>query len=217
MMSFRSEFLEPDCAERGGYERVYQPGVTDLNAPVLSAGLEFRPNANSRITIEGGERYKRSTWAARAEVQVSDRIALTGRYTEVLAPDQLHLANAFTDFVAATAELPAPTTPTRFRYQENLYDQTSYDKRGEVHVLYSGASNVIDVSAQLSDRRFVVTGGRDRSASADVRITSCSMTYQPVYPAAVRPERAGCASAAAPAASVATPVRKARRSSSPDS
>jgi uncharacterized protein (PEP-CTERM system associated) len=148
---------------RAGYERVYQEGVTDISSPVLSAGLEFRINPRSRITIEGGERYKRSAWSARANIQISDRLFVSARYIETLAPDQLYVAQSFEEFVEETARLPAPIVPGAFTFRENLYNQTSYNKSAEIHALYAGPIQSLDFSARWSDRRFLISDTHDRS------------------------------------------------------
>lgn len=155
---------------RAGYEHVFQPGVTDIDAPVLSAGLEIRPNRYSLFSIEGGRRYGRTSWSARANIQVSDKIYLNARYLEMPAPDQLYVAQSFQDFVEESATLPLPivpgVSPATFIFRENLYNQTSFNKSAELHAIYSGAIQSFNLSAQYSDRHFLVSDTHDRSVTA---------------------------------------------------
>lgn len=162
---------------RVGYERVRQQGIDNIDSPVLSAGLEFRPNATSRISIEGGERFNRGAWAARADLRLGSRFLLFGRHTEMLAPDQLHLANDFDEFIAQSETLPTPTISRVFEFGQNIYNQTSYNKLTELRLAYNGDVNFIELSTLYSDREFLSTSTnpnpntKDRSLSADLSAT----------------------------------------------
>jgi uncharacterized protein (PEP-CTERM system associated) len=155
---------------RAGYEHVFQPGVTDIDAPVLSAGVEIRPNRYSTLSFEGGRRYDRTSWSARANVQVTDKIYLNARYMEMPAPDQLYVAQSFQDFVEESASLPLPivpgVSPATFIFRENLYNQTSFNKTADLHALYSGVTQSLDLSARWSDRHFLAADTHDRSVTA---------------------------------------------------
>jgi uncharacterized protein (PEP-CTERM system associated) len=99
---------------RAGYERIRQSGVVDLSAPVLSVGIELSPNATSRLTVEGGQRYERTAWNAKADVRLGNRLLLTGEYYETLSPSQVYVANSFERFVEQTKDFPAPVVPQVF-------------------------------------------------------------------------------------------------------
>jgi uncharacterized protein (PEP-CTERM system associated) len=156
---------------RAGYERVRQQGVANIDSPVLSVGLEFRPNEDSRVTVEGGERYNRSAWALRADVRLAPRFRLFARHTEVLAPDQIHLANDFDEFIAESESLPIPSISRSFQFGQNIYNQTSYNKVSQASLEYNGAVNFFSLSTVYSDRLFLDTDTKDRSLSADISAT----------------------------------------------
>ncbi len=147
---------------RAGYEGILQRGVVDIDAPVLSAGVEFRPNAASRLTFEGGQRYRRAAWSAKADLKVSDRLQLTGQYYETLTPDQVYVANTFEDFVEQIENLPAPVIQQTFVVRENLYNQTSYNKTAELHAVHTARTDQLDFSVRWSDRRFFGVHAEDR-------------------------------------------------------
>jgi uncharacterized protein (PEP-CTERM system associated) len=146
---------------RAGYERIRQSGVVDLSAPVLSVGIELSPNATSRLTVEGGQRYERTAWNAKADVRLGNRLLLTGEYYETLSPSQVYVANSFERFVEQTKDFPAPVVPQSFSMRENIYNQTTYNKVADFHVIYGEQHQSLDVSGRLSRRKFVDTNTKD--------------------------------------------------------
>lgn len=156
---------------RGGYEDTHQRGIDDISAPLLSAGLEYRPNAASRITVEGGQRYKRSAWAATADVKLTERSAIYGNYTESLTPDQVYVGNAFTEFLSMSAQLRPLVTTRKFSFDENLYNQASFNKRAEVRLTHSAPSELVELRVLWSDRRFIATDTHDRFILGGVAFT----------------------------------------------
>jgi hypothetical protein len=153
---------------RAGYETVFQPGVTRINAGVFTGGLEFTPNAKSVITVEGGTRYGRGIWAARANVQLSSRFSITGSYAVAVQPDQVYVSNTLGDFIDRTAQLPSPIVPGSFRYSPNLYNQTSLNKTAEAHLIYLGDIQSVDLSVNWTDRDFLSALGHDRSLIGNI-------------------------------------------------
>jgi hypothetical protein len=156
---------------RAGYETVFQPGITRINSEILSAGFEITPNERSRFTVEGGRRYDRLIWNAKAKLQLSPRILLTGQYSENVQPDQVYVADTLGDFIERTAALPPPVVPGSFRFSPNLYNQVSLNKTAEVHVIYSGQIQSLDASVHWADRNFLSAGGHDRTLIAAVAYT----------------------------------------------
>jgi hypothetical protein len=148
---------------RAGYERIRERGVIDLDAPVLSAGVEFRPNATSRLSLEGGRRYDRTAWNAKADFRVAKAIEVAAEYYQTLSPSQVQTANSFERFVDQTRDLPAPVVPQTFALRENIYSQTSYNKVAEVHAVYGGPRQSLDLSARWSRQRFIDSGARDET------------------------------------------------------
>lgn len=167
---------------RAGYEAVRQQGLQDINSPVLSVGMEFRPNDVSRIRIEGGERFNRGAWAARADLRIAPRFMLFGRHSELVATDQLHVANDFDEFITQSQELPAPTISRAFQFNQNLYNQTSFNKLTELRLEYNGPVNFVALSTTYSERRFLGpvaspdpnindTNSKDRSLDGNISVT----------------------------------------------
>jgi uncharacterized protein (PEP-CTERM system associated) len=148
---------------RAGYESVYQTDTVDIDAPLLSAGFEFRPSPDSIITIEGGERYKHTAWDATVLLKLTRLATLSGYYRESFAPDQLYVAGSFADFVSFTASLPAPLIPTTLTPQENLYNEASFNKTGVVRLNLENPVNQVVFEANWTERRFVTTDTRDRT------------------------------------------------------
>jgi uncharacterized protein (PEP-CTERM system associated) len=156
---------------RAGYERVSQPGIAKIEAPVLSAGVEFSPNTRSKITVEGGRRYDRTAWSADANVQLSERFFFTGSYAQTVQPDQVFVARSFRDFVARTAQLPPPIAPGSFTFSGNLYNETSLYKSAELRAVYTDMINTVTTSANWSDRKFLRAGGHDRTLITDLTLS----------------------------------------------
>lgn len=148
---------------RAGYERVYQTDVADINSPLLSAGVEFRLNEESILTLEGGQRYKRPAWAADALFRVSRLLTISGYYRESFAPDQLYVAGSFAEFVAGTASLPAPVVPTTLTPQENVYNEASFNKTGVLRLNLDDRINQLTLEANWTQRRFTTTDIPDKT------------------------------------------------------
>jgi uncharacterized protein (PEP-CTERM system associated) len=148
---------------RAGYDSVFVPFVADVGAPLLSAGVEWTPNAQSRLTIEGGERYDRPTWAATAFIQLSGRIYLTADYYEVLEPDQVYFLNSFLDFVQTSNLLPQPNFQTSFSINGNLYNKASFNQGANAHLVYTWPRQTADVYVGWLDRDFLKPAVHDRT------------------------------------------------------
>jgi hypothetical protein len=155
---------------RAGYDRIEQDQLR-IRAPVLSAGFEYRPNSRSTITVEGGRRYDRQTWAADALVQLSQRLFLSGGYSENIVPDQLAVARSFRTFAEAGERLPRPLVPDSFVLAGNLYNETSLYRSADLRALFQGPVNAVGVTANWTERRFLQAGGRDRTLLGDAHFT----------------------------------------------
>lgn len=152
---------------RGGYEDVSQPGVVDITAPIASGGVEVSINQLSKVTLEGGTRYNRSTWDANVYLQFSDRIYVTGRYFEVLEPAQIQINDNFSNLMTLSSLIPTPTTSAEFLSGGNLYNQTSLNKTAEIHVVYRWENDTVDLDGSWNDRNFITIGDHDRVAVAN--------------------------------------------------
>jgi uncharacterized protein (PEP-CTERM system associated) len=155
---------------RGGYERVEQQGVSRIESPVASAGVELTPNAKSRISIEGGTRFNRGAWSARAEVNLSERFFLNGAYTEGVQPDQVFAAESFRSFLEQSVNLPRPIAPPGFQLQDNIYSEASYNRVADLRALFRQARNTLSLTARYSDREFLRSQGHDRTALATLTV-----------------------------------------------
>lgn len=156
---------------RVGYERVTPPGVARITAPIASAGLEFTPNARSKISFEGGSRYHRTAWAADANFQVSRTLLLTGAYSKTIQPGQIAVTRSFREFVQRSAQLQLASAPTGFTFDGNLYGETSVYRSGELRALYTGATDSLTASGSWTNRTFLRSGGRDRTFIGQVDYT----------------------------------------------
>ena len=165
---------------RGGYESVSQPGVVDITAPIATGGVEISINRLSKITLEAGTRYDQATYDANVYLQFSDRIYVTGRYYEILAPAQIQISNSFSNFMNISRLLPAPATFDNVSIGANLYNQTSLNKTAESHIVYHWEEDRVDLDASWNDRLFVATGDHDR-----VAVTNASYYRQ------IRPDLVG--------------------------
>lgn len=157
---------------RVGYESVYQPGIVNLNAPALTAGFEYRPNDKSVLTVEGGTRFNRGIWAAKAAIQLSSRLSMNGYYTVSVQPDQVFVANSLSGLVSRVVDLPTPSFPGSYAYNANLYNRTSLISSAHVDLDYAGDTQSVSVSSDWSDRDFLSSaGGHDRTVIGSVSYT----------------------------------------------
>jgi uncharacterized protein (PEP-CTERM system associated) len=169
---------------RGGYEHIFVPGVTRINAEIVTAGIELAPNDKSRITLEGGRRFGRETWAATADVQLGAKVAITADYSEAFQPDQVYVAGALLDptggqllpTVAPAESRVAPTpynqasgaqflptvVPAGARFVPTLYNQASLNKSARVHATFAGKAQSLQVSTNWADRNFFALRAHDR-------------------------------------------------------
>lgn len=153
---------------RAGYERVYQTDTTDISAALLSAGLEFRFRNTSTITLEGGSRYDHTAWAADADIHLGQKLSLTAYYREQIAPDQIFVAGSFAEFVAETSALPPPIIPVTLTLQENVYNETSFNKNAQIRMIFQDEAQSASVTAWWSDRHFLRSNTHDRSATGSI-------------------------------------------------
>jgi uncharacterized protein (PEP-CTERM system associated) len=151
---------------RAGYEHVEQEDIADIEAPLLSAGVEWTPNANSRISLEGGQRFHRAAWAAHAEATLSNHVFLVGDYSEAVQPDQVFVVGSFQQFVEENLNLPLPIAPQRFQLQDNIYSQPSFNKVGELRILLTNPRTSLELSGRYSDREFLGFETNDRTVLA---------------------------------------------------
>jgi uncharacterized protein (PEP-CTERM system associated) len=148
---------------RAGYERVSPVGLARISAPIASAGLEFSPNPRSKISVEGGSRYHRATWAAEANLQVSRTVELTGAYSKTIQPGQVAVARSFREFIERSTQLQSADASAGFTFEGNLYGETSLYRSGELRAVYTGATDSVTASGSWANRTFLRSGGRDRT------------------------------------------------------
>ena len=144
---------------RGGYDDVTQPGIVNISAPLWSGGVEFTINQQSKITVEGGERFNHSAYAANLHLQLSDKLYAEGRYYETLVPDQLQINSAFTDFVTQTAQIPIQLASNTFTVNGNLDGEISLNKEADFHLVYIWEGQTVDFQAQWDDRLYLGGNG----------------------------------------------------------
>ncbi|HVV65543.1 MAG TPA: TIGR03016 family PEP-CTERM system-associated outer membrane protein [Rhizomicrobium sp.] len=147
---------------RGGYDNVTQPGVLDISSPAWSAGFQALINKDSKFSAEGGQRFHRAYWTGNLRLQISDRLYATGNYDEGYEPEQVRLESLFSDYISDEIELPPQLAPSQFNVNGNLYDETSFSKLGQLHMVYSWELQDIDLAALWNDRRFFPSLQTDR-------------------------------------------------------
>ena len=151
---------------RGGYDAATAAGIVDIHAPVWSAGLEYTINPQSKITVERGERFNHVAWAADLHLQLSDKIFATGRYSEVLQPNQLQIGNSFTDFVSQISTLPQPLVPGTFAINNDLNNQISLNKFAQLDLVYQFENDTVDFGAYWNDQLFLPLNQHGQSITA---------------------------------------------------
>ena len=156
---------------RGGYEHVELPPTTAIDSPIWSTGFEYAPNEDSRITLEGGERYNRTNWRAEALFRLGARLTWTASYRQVLQPSQVSINDAATGFMDFNRLISAPGLTLSSPQFGNLVDQPSLSKTAETRLLYQMERDTLNFALVYDDRRFVGTGDRDSSIQAQVNYT----------------------------------------------
>lgn len=153
---------------RGGYDHVEQPIINTIDAPIWSGGVEVSINQQSKITVETGERYNHSAWAADLHLQFLDQLYAVGRYFETLEPDQVQINSSFVDFVTQTIQLPVQLASGTFNVNGNLDSQVSLNKEAEFHLVYDWQGQTIDLQTSWSDRLFMSANEHDRTLLSGV-------------------------------------------------
>ncbi len=148
---------------RGGYDDVVQPGIVNIKAPMWSGGAEFTINEQSTVTIETGERFSHSAWAANLHLQISDALYAVGSYNETLQPPQLQFSTSFVDFVAAASQVPVGVIPPTFSVNGNLENQTSLNKIGTFRLVYNWEGQSLEYDANWDDQFFFLANAHDRT------------------------------------------------------
>lgn len=153
---------------RAGYDSIEDAANLDIDAPVWSLGVEYRPNDRALFSVEGGQRYDETTWAALANVEVTNRFYLSGSYSESVEPDQGRINRDFENFVAQQNAVATPLTPDEFTVNGNLYDSASLNKEAQLHAVYTWPTQTLELSAMWSDRYLYDIRSHDRMVQAGV-------------------------------------------------
>ena len=148
---------------RGGYDDVVQPGIVNIKAPIWSGGVEVTINEQSKLTVETGERFNHSAWAADLHLQISDALYAVGSYNETLEPPQIQFSSSFVNFVAASAQVPVGVAAPTFSVNGNLDNQTSLNKIASVRVVYDWEGQSLEYSANWDDRFLFLANAHDRT------------------------------------------------------
>jgi uncharacterized protein (PEP-CTERM system associated) len=148
---------------RGGYDSVVQPGIVNIKAPIWSGGAELSINEQSRITVETGERFNHSAWAADVHLQLSDQLYVLGRYYETLEPPQIQFSSSFVNFVATADQIPVGVAPATFTFNGNLDNQTSLNKAAEFHLVFNWEEQTLEYQTSWDDRFLIAANAHDRT------------------------------------------------------
>jgi uncharacterized protein (PEP-CTERM system associated) len=160
---FVAIFPQVRLIARGGYDNVSEPRIVNISAPVWSAGAEFTINQLSTISVETGERYNHSAWAADMHLQLFDHLYALGRYTEVIQPNQLQINSAFESFIAPVTPLPVQLTNNVFAVNGNLDNQTALAKLASLDLVYEWQTQSVSLTAAWNDRLLLGSNSHDRS------------------------------------------------------
>jgi uncharacterized protein (PEP-CTERM system associated) len=158
-----SIFPELRLIARGGYDSVTQPGIVNIKDAMWSGGAEWIINELSRVSVERGERFGFAAWRGELHLQLSGRLFADGRYFEAVQPAQLQINSAFMNFASPTAQLPAQLSSPSFAISGNLDDQTALAKTAELHLVYQGDGDTIELQGNWNDRLLLALNSRDRS------------------------------------------------------
>jgi uncharacterized protein (PEP-CTERM system associated) len=140
---------------RLGYDDIAdRQNLVDINDPYWALGLEYSPRSNAVFSLEGGQRYGEASWAALAEVAVTDRLYISAAYTDTVEPDQGRIDGAFQAFVEQQSGVLTPLTPNAFTIDGNLYDATTRNKTARGSIAYVMPQSQIDLTGYWTDRYF---------------------------------------------------------------
>lgn len=152
---------------RAGYEDLSQASALDLNAPIVTAGIEYRPNNLSEFRIEGGTRYDRTTWAVDGFGQLNKWLYVSAAYSETVQPDQIGVARSLRAFTESAERLDSPLVRTD-PILPGLYNETSLYRAADLRGVYSRGGNTLDATVTWVDRKFLTgAGGQDRTLLTD--------------------------------------------------
>jgi uncharacterized protein (PEP-CTERM system associated) len=99
---------------RVGYENISDPGITDLQGLIWSAGITWSPEPLSRIHVEYGHRYDKPTWNGDAIYSLSGAIFVTASYNRNLESLQSRLRRTLPSITDQPTDSPIgiPVLPT---------------------------------------------------------------------------------------------------------
>jgi hypothetical protein len=140
----------------------------NISAPMWSGGVEVTINQLSKISIETGERYNHSAWAADLRLQLFDHLYAVGRYFEAIQPNQLQLNSAFVSFIAPTTPLPLQLTNNGFSINGNLDNQTALTKQANVNLVYEWEGQSINLQGSWNDRLLLGVNAHDRALTSGI-------------------------------------------------
>ena len=102
-----------DLIGRGGYEEVFEQGVTDIQGAIWTAGFTVRPGDEGLLSLEYGRRYDGPIWLGRAALPLTGKLDLVAEYDSRLETAQARLERTLTtiadlddDFFVDRLDLP---------------------------------------------------------------------------------------------------------------
>ena len=146
---------------RGGYDHVVGNGIKTIDQPLWLTGLEASINRLSNLSLEGGQRFSRPYWVAKADVQLYGRLFLVANYDETVESGQFAVGSALTSFTAGLSQPTTPVTATSFTLNQNLTNSFSLNKVGAISLVYRGATDLARASYNSYDRLDLSTNLKD--------------------------------------------------------
>jgi len=102
-----------------GYENIFDPGITDLQGAIWSAGLVAHPRQNgSFLRVEYGHRYNKPTWSVSGNVIITPKIVAVVTYQRLLETEQARIRRTYSEILGQPNDpypgppvLPTPILP----------------------------------------------------------------------------------------------------------
>ncbi len=106
---------------RIGYEKIFDPGITDVKGLIWSSGIITRMGKFSAARVEYGHRYGKPTWNVSTTLAASAKLYLTGGYERTLETIQARLDRSLTDLTDRSPEFRSASRSCRtiFAYRSS--------------------------------------------------------------------------------------------------
>jgi hypothetical protein len=139
---------------RFGYERTFDPGITDIDGYIWSAGVEFTPGPLSLLRVETGERYDRTIWDAEMALALSPKLFLLGNYLERLETQQSRIDRRLRSVLDLPTGFPSVSFTLPAFIDESLAGVTQLSKDLDVGLQWYSAPRRISLIGSYNRAAF---------------------------------------------------------------